>query len=149
MTEKLNEHNAINVLDKIYELAVNGKGPICPVEDLAKDYLLGLDPQRIAASNDCELSDAIKRAIKSMQNKQIAKCTASGFVTGFGGLITLPVTIPANISSVLYVQMRMIACTAYMAGYDIHSDQVKTLRACLVSISSRNSAPKVSSISAK
>ncbi|MBQ9244402.1 MAG: EcsC family protein [Proteobacteria bacterium] len=139
MTEKLNEHNAINVLDKIYELAVNGKGPICPVEDLAKDYLLGLDPQRIAASNDCELSDAIKRAIKSMQNKQIAKCTASGFITGFGGLITLPVTIPANISSVLYVQMRMIACTAYMAGYDIHSDQVKTLiYCCLVGLSTSN-----------
>lgn len=73
MTEKLNEHNAIAVLDKIYDLAVNGKGPICSVEDLAKDYLLGLDPQNISNLNNCQVNDAIKRAIKSMQNKQIAK----------------------------------------------------------------------------
>ena len=67
---------------------------------------------------------------------QILKCTTSGFITGFGGLITLPVTVPANISSVLYVQMRMIACIAYMAGYDLKSDQVQTLvYACLAGVS--------------
>ena len=49
-------------------------------------------------------------------NYQVAKCTTSGFVTGLGGLITLPVAIPANVSSVMYVQMRMIACLAYMGG---------------------------------
>mgnify|MGYP000423441093 FL=1 len=44
--------------------------------------------------------------------------------------------MPANIGSVLYVQMRMIACTAYMAGYDISSDQVQTLvYACLAGLS--------------
>ena len=48
----------------------------------------------------------------------------------------MPVTIPANIGSVLYVQMRMIACLAYMGGYDINSDQVQTLvYACLAGIS--------------
>ena len=53
-----------------------------------------------------------------------------------GGLITLPVAIPANVSSVLYVQMRMIACLAYMGGYDTNSDQVQTLvYACLAGIS--------------
>lgn len=71
-----------------------------------------------------------------MLKKQVLKCTTSGFITGFGGAITLPVTIPANIGSVLYVQMRMIACTAYMAGYDISSDQVQTLvYACLAGLS--------------
>ena len=74
--------------------------------------------------------------IKDMLKKQVLKCTTSGFITGFGGAITLPVTIPANIGSVLYVQMRMIACTAYMAGYDISSDQVQTLvYACLAGLS--------------
>ena len=47
----------------------------------------------------------------------------------------MPVSIPANISSVLYVQMRMIACTAYMAGYDLSSDQVQTIvYACLAGV---------------
>ena len=44
-----------------------------------------------------------------------------------GGIITLPVTIPANIGSVMYVQMRMIAAIAKMGGYDVNSDQVQTL----------------------
>ena len=62
--------------------------------------------------------------------------TTSGFLTGFGGFITLPITIPANLSSVLYVQLRMIACTAYMAGYDVESDEVQTLiYACLAGVS--------------
>ena len=71
-----------------------------------------------------------------MLKTQIAKCTTSGIATGFGGAITLPVTIPANIGSVLYVQMRMIACAAYMGGYDLHSDQVQTfVYACLAGVS--------------
>ena len=56
-----------------------------------------------------------------MLKNQIAKCTTSGVVTGLGGFITMPVAIPANIGSVIYVQMRMIACTAYMADYDLNN----------------------------
>lgn len=48
----------------------------------------------------------------------------------------MPVTIPANITSVLYVQMRMIACAAYMAGYNLDSDATQTLvYACLAGVS--------------
>lgn len=39
----------------------------------------------------------------------------------------MPVTIPANISSVMYVQIRMVAAIAYMGGYNIRSDRVRTL----------------------
>ena len=70
-----------------------------------------------------------------MIKNQVVNCTTSGFLTGFGGIITLPVTIPANVGSVLYVQMRMIACIAYLAGYDLKSDQVQTLvYACLAGV---------------
>ncbi|WP_242836432.1 EcsC family protein [Ruminococcus sp. FC2018] len=71
-----------------------------------------------------------------MIKSQIAKCTTSGFLTGFGGIITLPVTLPANVTSVLYVQMRMIACIAYMSGYDLNCDQTQTfVYACLAGVS--------------
>lgn len=47
----------------------------------------------------------------------------------------MPVTLPANIGSVLYVQMRMIACTAYMAGYELESDHTQTfVYACLAGV---------------
>jgi len=65
------------------------------------------------------------------------KCTTSGAVSGLGGIITMPIAIPANIANVLYVQMRMIACTAYMAGYDLKSDQTQTLvYMCLAEVAS-------------
>ena len=38
----------------------------------------------------------------------------------------MPITIPANISSVLYVQIRMVAAVAYMSGFNIRDDKVKT-----------------------
>ena len=44
-----------------------------------------------------------------------------------GGIVTLPVTIPANISSVIYIQTRMIAAIASMRGYYLDDDEVKTL----------------------
>ena len=70
-----------------------------------------------------------------MIKNQIIKCTTSGFITGFGGFITMPVTIPANVGSVLYVQMRMIACTAYLAGFDLNSDHTQTfVYACLAGV---------------
>ena len=47
----------------------------------------------------------------------------------------MPVTIPANIGSVIYVQMRMIACAAYMAGDELDSDQTQTfVYACLAGV---------------
>lgn len=119
----ITEEDIIKILDSLYNNAINGLGKVSPsIEDFAKDYL------------DKEKNASI--AAKNMINNQVIKCTTSGFITGFGGLITLPVTIPANISSVLYVQMRMIATVAYMAGYDLKQDQVQTLvYACLAGIS--------------
>ncbi len=44
----------------------------------------------------------------------------------------MPVTILASLGSVLYVQMKMIATTAQMAGYDLKCDLV---HACLAGVS--------------
>ena len=43
------------------------------------------------------------------------------------------VTLPANIASVLFVQIRMIVAIAYLAGHDLKDDRVKTMvYVCLV-----------------
>lgn len=126
MAEKklqITQEDIMKLLDKLYDNSIQGLPKVSPpISQLADDYL--------AKAPD------LQAAAKSFINYQIAKCTTSGFVTGLGGLITLPVAIPANISSVLYVQMRMIACLAHMGGYDTKSDQVQTLvYACLAGIS--------------
>lgn len=114
----------IKVLDALYQRTIDGIGVInsCSVSQMADDYLLEYCNPQIAC--------------RKMLKYQIAKCTTSGVISGFGGVLTMPVAIPANICNVLYVQMRMVACTAYMAGFDLHSDQVQTLvYACLAGVS--------------
>ncbi len=123
MGAKISQEEIMQLLDKLYDQSVQGIAKVSPpIEALANDYL--------------QKSKNVNNASKKFINYQIAKCTTSGFVTGLGGLITLPVAIPANVGSVMYVQMRMIACLAYMGGYDTNSDQVQTLvYACLAGIS--------------
>ncbi len=71
-------------------------------------------------------------AIKALISWQVAKAGVAGFMTNVGGVLTLPVAIPANVVSVLYVQIRMVAAIAYMRGYDLRQDQVRTfVFACL------------------
>lgn len=123
MGAKISQEEIMQLLDKLYGQSVQGIAKVSPpIDALADDYI--------------QKSKDVDTAAKKFINYQIAKCTTSGFVTGLGGIITLPVAIPANVGSVMYVQMRMIACLAYMGGYDTNSDQVQTLvYACLAGIS--------------
>lgn len=119
----ITQNDIMKMLDTCYDKSLHGIRKISPpIEQFAEDYL--------------KKEKDNKKAAKLMLKNQITKCTTSGVITGFGGAITMPVTIPANIGSVLYVQMRMIACTAYLAGYDLNCDQVQTfVYACLAGVS--------------
>ena len=123
MAKKLSPENILDLFDDLYNKSQYGIPFVSkPVSVLAEEY----------TKRHCNKEEAAKAMLKN----QVKKCTTSGIITGFGGAITLPVTIPANIASVLYVQMRMIACAAYMGGYDLSDDQVQTfVYACLAGVS--------------
>lgn len=107
------------ILNTLYIKSVDGIPKVSlPVDYLVEDYL--------SKNNDVE------KAVKSLINNSTVKCGTSGFLTSFGGFATMIATLPANITSVMYVQLRMCCAIAKMGGYDIHSDQVQTLiYACL------------------
>lgn len=106
-------------LSTCYEKALHGLPTSKDVIALAKEYQSKYSTPQIAANE--------------LVKNQILKCGTSGFIAGFGGLITLPVTIPANVGSVLYIQLRMIAAIAYLGGYDPKDDTVQTMvYLCLV-----------------
>lgn len=113
MAKKVDQSFIMDALDFCYDKAVNGIPGFDSAEELAESYLQG--------------KGSVKAKAKSLVSWQVAKAGTSGFVTGLGGIITLPVAIPANITSVLYVQTRMIAAVACMGKHDIRNDQVKTL----------------------
>jgi uncharacterized protein (DUF697 family) len=55
-----------------------------------------------------------------------------GFLTGIGGLFWIPLTLPTNITLILYLQVKMVASIAHIAGYDLEDEEVKLMIfACL------------------
>jgi hypothetical protein len=108
-------------LDVAYDKAVEGIPGVPGVEaaeDLAKDYL----------NDEGSLADQVDTLIRY----QVVKASASGFLTGLGGLLTLPVALPTNLISIMYIQLQTVAAIAHMGGYDVRSDKVKTVcYACL------------------
>lgn len=93
----------------------------------ATSDLPGLDSAQELAAAYLQEEGSLKEQINSLIRWQNAKSATSGFVTNLGGLITLPVAIPANFASVMFIQIRMIAAIAKMCGYDLRDDRVKTL----------------------
>ena len=112
--ESLTALDMEQILDSCYSQAIDGIPKVSkPIEELAANY--------------SDKHETKEKAAKALIRGQLAKCSTSGFITGLGGAIALPVAIPANISSVLYVQLRMIAAIAKLGGYDPRDDQVQTL----------------------
>ena len=72
-------------------------------------------------------SDSVEEAVDNFIKWQIRKCTTSGILTSIGGVALLPIAIPANLSTVWYIQLRMIATIAVISGYDPSDDVVQTL----------------------
>ncbi|GCE78978.1 EcsC family protein [Komagataeibacter oboediens] len=110
----------LRFLEWAYQASVHGVGKTGTAQDMARTYLArhGNDPHRAA------------RALIRWQN---TKAATAGFISGLGGLATLPVALPANVAGVLYVQVRMITAIAAMGGHDIHDPAVKA--ACLACLS--------------
>ena len=105
-------------LEFAYDKAVNGIAGLDSAIELAENY-----------KND----DCLHDQCNSLIRWQNTKAGTSGFVTGLGGLLLMPVTLPANVTSVLYIQIRMIAAIAHLAGHDLKDDKVKTMvYVCLV-----------------
>ncbi|TKC14746.1 EcsC family protein [Robertmurraya kyonggiensis] len=118
-TKSLTHDAIMKALDWSYDKAINGGVP-------------GMDTAIELADSYLQKSGTLDEKVKNLILWQNTKSATSGFLTGLGGLITLPVAVPANITSVILVQMRMVAAIAYMGGYDVKDDQVKSfVYACL------------------
>jgi len=117
--QSLTEQTIMKALEWSYDKAINGGIP-------------GTETAIELAMNYQKKGGTPEEQAKRLVNWQMSKSATSGFVTGLGGIITLPVAVPTNIVSVLFIQTRMAAAIAYIGGYDVKDDEVKTfVYACL------------------
>jgi hypothetical protein len=110
-------------LDWAYDAALNGVNGA---------DLVGMGTAESLAASYQKGGGSLEAQVNNLIFWHTTSAAATGFVSGLGGLITLPVAIPANIAGVLLIQLRMIAAIAHVGGYDVRDDQVRSLcYACL------------------
>jgi len=111
--EKLTDGLIMKALDFAYDKAVNGMTGMDSAQEMAESYM---------SNNKSKLE-----AANSLIRWQNTKAGTSGFLSGLPGILAMPITVPANITSVMFVQVRMIAAIAHIGGHDIKDDRVKSL----------------------
>ena len=110
---KLGPDHIMKWLDQLYDLVVEDSPILESAQDIGNHYAAG--------------TGSLEERARQLVRWQVTKAGTSGFLLGLGGVITMLVAIPANIASVMYVQIRMIAAVAHLGGHDIRNDQVRTL----------------------
>lgn len=72
-------------------------------------------------------------AIDALIRQHLALAGAQGFLTNLGGIETMAITMPANVSGMAIVQARMVAGIAHLRGYDIDDQRVRgAVLMCLI-----------------
>jgi hypothetical protein len=104
---------AAGVLRQVLEIAIDGYQRFPGAEKVAERQLR-------KNGEDAQL------AIDAVIDQHIRLAGVQGFVTSIGGLVTLPVALPANLTGIAVVQARMVAAIAHLRGYDLGDPRVRT-----------------------
>lgn len=104
---------ATSLVQEIINIGLNGAGPLSSAKSLADEYRSGYA--------------SVEESINALIRWEASKSFGYGFVTGLGGLITLPVTLPAALFATWAVQARLVGAIAELKGYDSSCPQVQTM----------------------
>lgn len=96
---------------RVMNVVDEGVGPLTGSRDYAE--------ARVEILGDPE------KAIRRIVNETTAASGATGFVTGLGGFLVLPATLPANITGQAILNARMVGSIAYLRGWNIHDEVVR------------------------
>jgi EcsC protein family len=107
------------LIDQVIEFGVNGGGPLSGAAQIADEHLIATGGDRDAA-------------VRTLVAAHVRLAALSGFVTGLGGVVTLPVAVPAATAGLYVLATRMSAGIAHLRGYDIGTAEVRS--AVLVSL---------------
>ena len=104
--------SATRFVERLLEVGIDGRGPLDSAQSVA-------DKAR-ATSADAD------SAIDLVVRRHMKLAAAGGFVTGVGGLFTLPVALPVNVAEFYLVATRMVAAVACLRGYDLRQPEVRS-----------------------
>lgn len=114
---KENESMALSLLKQVVGKAISGNDTlnISGAGNLAKTY-----------KNDYSYKSNDER-VDSLINWESGKNFTAGFITGVGGLVTLPITLPSSLISSWVIQSRLCAAVASLYGHDLDDERVQLM----------------------
>ncbi|MCA0253681.1 MAG: EcsC family protein [Actinobacteria bacterium] len=80
---------------------------------------------RAAAAKKLQARGEREAAIDALVGSHIGLASAQGFATSVGGLLTLPIGLPANLAGMAILSVRMVAGVAHLRGYDVTDRRVR------------------------
>jgi uncharacterized protein (DUF697 family) len=92
--------------------AIHGVGPLPSAADAAEKQLR-------------EQDGMVDQAIGELIENHVSYAAVQGFVTNIGGLATAAAAIPANITGLALLQVRLVAGIAHLRGYDLADQRVR------------------------
>jgi uncharacterized protein (DUF697 family) len=85
----------------------------------------GFPGARETARKQLLASGDVEEAVKAVIEQHIRLAGVGGFVTQVGGIMALPVTLPANVAGLGAIQLRMAASIAHLRGHDVSAPRVR------------------------
>lgn len=104
---------ASSLVNRLMDLGIDGIGPLDSAEEIVRQAL-------------AESGDDPERAIKDIVSSHRRLVAAQGFVTGLGGLVTMPVALPANLVGFYVLATRLVASIATLRGYDVTQPKIRS-----------------------
>lgn len=101
------------LITRILRVGIDGIGPYSSAEDVARAALEAEKGDRAAA-------------VERIVSQHTIGGAAGGFLTGLGGFVTLAVALPANLVEFYVQATRMVAAVAWLRGYDLADNRVRT-----------------------
>ena len=85
----------------------------------------GFPGARETARKQLVASGDVEEAVKAIIEQHVRLAGLGGFVTQEGGIMALPVTLPANVAGLGAIQLRMSTAIAHLRGHDISAPRVR------------------------
>ncbi len=84
--------------------------------------------RRVAEEARAKAGGDREKAIAALARRSMVGGGIGGFVTGFGGFVTMPVSLPVNVAEFYLQAVRMVGGIATLRGYDVDEPRVRTRR---------------------
>ena len=97
----------------LIDTGLDGRGPLSSAREVADEVLARTGGDREAA-------------IARLARATVVKGSIGGFLTGLGGFVTMPVSLPVNVAEFYIQAVRMVGAIATLRGYDVDDPRVRT-----------------------